>query len=107
MRDLTFTGVKAHPIAVLIMFVLSTAIFSYGCVEISLHLNQTALLNDSNFLALLKDRTNGKGYLLCGIFTLLLTLYALGSYRSHAIYRWLSYGGGLIAFIFSVFLLII
>ena len=86
MRDLTFTGVKAHPIAVLIMFVLSSAVFSYGCVEISLHLNQTTLLNDSNFLTLLNDRTKGKGYLLCGIFTLLLTLYALGSYRSHAIF---------------------
>ncbi|MCE2595390.1 hypothetical protein K6Y31_11240 [Motilimonas cestriensis] len=107
MRDLTFTGLKAHPLAVLIMFVLSTAVFSYGCFDISSHLNQVSQLNDSNFLTLLKDRTNGKGYLLSGLFTLLLTLYAVGGYRSHAIYRWLSWSGIGLAVAFIGFILII
>ncbi|MFO6422349.1 hypothetical protein [Motilimonas sp. KMU-193] len=91
MRDLTFTGLKAHPAAVLIMFILATGIFCYGWIDISTTLSQSQLLSRETFLSMFNDRTNGRGYLLCAAFSLLLSLYALGSYQGHFIYRVICY----------------
>ncbi len=107
MRDLTFTGLKAHPAAVLVMFILAASIFCYGWFDISATLSQSQLLTRETFLTMINDRTNGKGYLLSAIFTLLLCLYALGSYRVHVIYRMICYVGLALACGFGLFMALI
>ncbi|MCE2570121.1 hypothetical protein [Motilimonas eburnea] len=104
MRDLTFTGLKAHPIAVLIMFILASGIFCYGWIDMTTHLSQSQMLSRETFFAMLNDRSNGQGYLLSAIFTSLISLYALGSYKNHLIYRVVCYVSLVLAISFAVFL---
>ncbi|RJG42179.1 hypothetical protein [Motilimonas pumila] len=110
MRDLTFSGVKAHPLAVAIMFLLAMAVLLYGWFDTSFYLYQQSSLDFVNFKQQLSDTQTGRGYLLAACFTLLLALYSVLQLQQHIIYKLISYCSAALlvaAAVFSVGLLLL
>lgn len=103
MRDLTFSGVKAHPLAVATMFLLAVAIMLYGWFDTSFYLYQQNSLDFVNFKQQLSDTQSGRGYLLAACFTLLLALYSALQLKLNVIYKLISYCSAALFFLIALF----